>query len=97
MVDIPVTGPPGSATVGTGSIVRPGSDSPQPTSEIFETPWVGYMIEFPDDEELSLPVLGPDQIGPRVPQPAGACWTSWGNVMKSSEAEAVLEQVMRAA
>lgn len=40
--------------------------------EVFETPWVGYMIEFPDDEELSLPVLGPDQIGPRVLQPAGA-------------------------
>ena len=32
MVDIPVTGPAGSATVRTGWIVRPGSDSPQLTS-----------------------------------------------------------------
>ena len=32
MVDIPVTGPAGSATVRTGWIVRPGADSPQLTS-----------------------------------------------------------------
>lgn len=35
--------------------------------EIFDTPWRGYMVEFPEDEELSLPVLRPEQIVPWVP------------------------------
>lgn len=32
--------------------------------EVFESPALGYMVEFPEDDELSLPVLRPDQIEP---------------------------------
>ena len=32
--------------------------------EIFESPALGYMVEFPEDDGLSLPVLRPDQIEP---------------------------------
>ena len=35
--------------------------------EIFETPEPGYMVEFPEDDELCLPVLGPQQIAPCKP------------------------------
>ncbi len=39
--------------------------------EIFEQPSLGYMVEFPEDEDMTLPVLAPDQIAPWVrPQPA---------------------------
>ena len=40
--------------------------------EIFDTPWLGYMIEFPEDDELSLPILRPEQIAPWVPEAAKA-------------------------
>lgn len=38
--------------------------------EIFDTPWRGYMVEFPEDEEMSLPVLKPEQIAPWTPPKA---------------------------
>ena len=38
--------------------------------EIFDTPWLGYMIEFDDDHQLDLPVLPPEQIAPWTPPAA---------------------------
>ena len=40
--------------------------------EIFDPPWRGCMVEFPEDDELSLPILRPEQLAPRVPKAASA-------------------------